>query len=331
MQPLISVMVPAFNAERTIDATLDSVLKQTWRPIELVLVNDGSIDSTGGRIEKFQRQHACTDFSITTHHQPNSGLLASRRVGLKLSTGDFLQFLDADDLLHPQKFEHCMAAFAREPTDVVVPRTKHFVHDAEVETSLQTPPVIEMWPNTAIRNSSITSNLWHTAGPLFTRSVVLKAGGFPNDVHPVIEELEFHGRIKLLNPKISYLSVILNFYRKGSTSSVTGTLKRVYEGRICGANVAREMLVDAGNESFREWNSLTMMALRTVYQVKTCLPDDQEMFIRAFEAFEKILIARGRGYHLFGKCLSPKRMQRLISVTSTFVPRIGRRLRSLGS
>ncbi len=100
---LVSVMVPAFNAESTIVDTLDSVWTQTYRPIELIIVNDGSTDGTRDMIARWAEAHQVSDFTIVVIDQENQGLIKSRARGLSVSRGEYLQFLDADDLLHAEK------------------------------------------------------------------------------------------------------------------------------------------------------------------------------------------------------------------------------------
>ena len=88
--PLISVIIPAYNAEKTILETIESVLKQTFLDFELIIINDGSQDSTVEIISSLQ------DSRIKLFCYPNSGLSASRNRGIFHATGDYISFLDAD-------------------------------------------------------------------------------------------------------------------------------------------------------------------------------------------------------------------------------------------
>lgn len=270
---LVTVMIPAFNAAVTLPDTLRSVHRQTHRPIELVIVNDGSTDATTQIVAAFEREHASDELKVVSIKQPNSGLVATRRRGLAASTGTYLQFLDADDVLHPEKFAKCLPFLENGGYDVVVPRTDRFRNIGEIEPSLAAAPAQRPWKVRELKGSTITTNLWHSAGPLFKREIVLRSGGFPRNVNPVIEELEFHGRIKLLNPSVYYLPDVLNYYRVGNPASVTGTLDRLYRGRIEGGSVARELLVAVGNISRKEWSALMWMTLRTAYQAGACSSD----------------------------------------------------------
>lgn len=104
-QPLISCIVPVFNGERYLQEALDSILSQTWRPIEIVLVDDGSTDGT----ERIARRYPD---SVRYVLQEHAGVAAARNLGLHSAKGEFVSFLDSDDLWHPEKLERQMGRFA---------------------------------------------------------------------------------------------------------------------------------------------------------------------------------------------------------------------------
>jgi glycosyltransferase involved in cell wall biosynthesis len=93
--PLVSVIVPCYNSGDTLFRTIDSVLKQTWKNIELIIVNDGSTDrSTVELLDSFSHKP-----NITVHSQINKGLASARNSGIRLSKGDYILPLDSDDWL----------------------------------------------------------------------------------------------------------------------------------------------------------------------------------------------------------------------------------------
>jgi glycosyltransferase involved in cell wall biosynthesis len=97
--PLVTVVIPAYNAERWIDRSLASALAQTYRHIEIIVVNDGSTDRTVSLVEGA----ALRDPRIRLVSTPNQGLAATRNVGISHARGDLIAPLDADDLWHPEK------------------------------------------------------------------------------------------------------------------------------------------------------------------------------------------------------------------------------------
>lgn len=97
MKPLVSILIPAFNAEEFISDTIKSALAQTWSHKEIIIVDDESRDRTLPTAKQF----AARDVKITT--QPNQGAAAARNKAFSLCQGDYIQWLDADDLLAPDK------------------------------------------------------------------------------------------------------------------------------------------------------------------------------------------------------------------------------------
>src|SRR6478736_5222717 len=97
MTPLVSILIPAYNAERWISDTIQSALKQTWPRKEIIVVDDGSRDQT----LRVARHFASKNVSVVT--QENQSASAARNRALELCQGDYIQWLDADDLLSPDK------------------------------------------------------------------------------------------------------------------------------------------------------------------------------------------------------------------------------------
>lgn len=94
-QPLVSVIVPVYNVERYLDRCLESIVKQTYGYIELILVDDGSTDSSGQICDEWAKK----DSRIQVIHKNNAGLGLARNTGMKKSAGEFLVFVDSDDYI----------------------------------------------------------------------------------------------------------------------------------------------------------------------------------------------------------------------------------------
>ncbi|WP_404455563.1 glycosyltransferase family 2 protein [Oceanobacillus kapialis] len=101
-QPLVTVIVPVFNAEKTISTTLDSLLAQTWRNLEIIVVDDASTDETIALVEHYVQAN---DRIILLQNTANSGPYVSRNKGLHHASGEFVTVNDADDWTHAQKIE----------------------------------------------------------------------------------------------------------------------------------------------------------------------------------------------------------------------------------
>lgn len=111
--PIISVVIPVYNGEKTIKETIDSVLKQTLADFELIIINDGSIDRTLEIISSIK------DERLKVFSYPNAGLAASRNRGISLAKGQYISFIDADDLWTPDKLELQLKALEENPEAAV--------------------------------------------------------------------------------------------------------------------------------------------------------------------------------------------------------------------
>jgi glycosyltransferase involved in cell wall biosynthesis len=119
-QPLISCIVPVFNGERYLAEALNSIMAQTYKPLEVIVADDGSSDDTAGVAGRYERR-------VCYLWQANQGPAAARNLGLSAAKGEFIAFLDADDLWHPEKLARQVARFeARPELDVCVTYVQNF-------------------------------------------------------------------------------------------------------------------------------------------------------------------------------------------------------------
>jgi glycosyltransferase involved in cell wall biosynthesis len=109
-QPVVSVIVAAYNASRTVEDTIRSVLGQTRQDFEIVVIDDGSTDDTGSLVARWSG-----DPRIRLHRQENAGPAAARNAGIALARGDFLSMLDSDDLWLPSYLERMLGALQESP------------------------------------------------------------------------------------------------------------------------------------------------------------------------------------------------------------------------
>jgi glycosyltransferase involved in cell wall biosynthesis len=112
-RPLVSVIMPCYNAERYLREALDSLLGQTYKPLEIVVVDDGSRDGSAAILDTYRDR-------VTVLRQENAGAGAARYTGVRYKRGSFVAFCDADDLWMPHKLERQMRVFARYPEVGVV-------------------------------------------------------------------------------------------------------------------------------------------------------------------------------------------------------------------
>ena len=120
--PLISVVIPAYNAEQFLDETLESVFAQTYENWECIIVNDGSTDNTESVAKKWCEK----DARFRYFYKENSGASDTRNLGIKEARGEYIAFLDADDLYMPNFLEVCLENLVEKDVDLVAPKMLEF-------------------------------------------------------------------------------------------------------------------------------------------------------------------------------------------------------------
>ena len=114
MEHLISIIVPAYNIAPYIERCLDSIIAQTYKNIEIIVVNDGSTDDTAAIIYKY----ATHDKRIIPVHKLNGGVSSARFAGIEIARGDYIGFVDGDDYIEPQMYEHLLENATKYNTDI---------------------------------------------------------------------------------------------------------------------------------------------------------------------------------------------------------------------
>ena len=102
MKEKISIIVPIYNVEPLLRRCIDSLLKQTYENLEIILIDDESPDNCGKIIDAYAKM----DNRIKVIHQKNAGVCAARNAGLRIATGDYIGFIDPDDWATPDMFEY---------------------------------------------------------------------------------------------------------------------------------------------------------------------------------------------------------------------------------
>ena len=126
----VSILIPAYNAERFVGVALQSALDQTWANTEIVLVDDGSKDQTLAVARRYESA------KVKIMRQENRGAAAARNAALREAQGDFLQYLDADDLLSPDKVREQVLLLAENPNCVSVSSARYFYDGEDPEAGL---------------------------------------------------------------------------------------------------------------------------------------------------------------------------------------------------
>lgn len=171
---MVTTIIPVHNRPYLLRDAVNSVLRQSWRPIEIVIIDDGSTDETPEMISKLEGAHP----EIRSFRLENSGPGRAREAGRRAARGEFIQYLDSDDLLAPRKFELQLAGLLGQPEyDVAYGKTSF----GPVGTTVDVKP----WKRTGERietmfPSFLEARWWGTSTPLYRRAVADSVGPWLN-------------------------------------------------------------------------------------------------------------------------------------------------------
>ena len=111
---LISIIVPVYNVERYLEKCVNSIINQTYKNLEIILVDDGATDSSGNMCDELAK----SDNRIKVYHKENGGLSDARNYGVERATGDYIGFVDSDDYIDSEMYEKLYEAIKKENVDV---------------------------------------------------------------------------------------------------------------------------------------------------------------------------------------------------------------------
>jgi glycosyltransferase involved in cell wall biosynthesis len=189
--PLVSVIIPARNAERWIHDTISSVITQTWQNLEIIVVDDGSDDRTVDVV------NSISDRRLRLISQSQRGAAAARNRGCVDAGGDFIQFLDADDLLNPEKLALQIAALRDQPPDSVASCAWATFATTPASAKIIPEPVWEIRdPTEWIVRSFTGDGMMQTASWLVPQNVAERAGPW-NENLTLHDDGEYFTRILL--------------------------------------------------------------------------------------------------------------------------------------
>lgn len=217
MDELVSVIIPAYNAERWISDTIKSALSQTWQRKEIIIVNDGSTDNTLGIARQFESK------SVKIITQMNSGANAARNKGLEFAQGDYIQWLDADDILAPDKISQQLKHINGDKSGRVLfsgAWSKFFFRTAKARFK---PSFLwqDLEPVEWIFRK-MNDNVWMTVESwLVSRKLTQLAGPWNPETY---EDGEYFCRVVSASERIKFVPEAKSYYRVGIPGSMNTSI-----------------------------------------------------------------------------------------------------------
>ncbi len=218
---LISVIIPCYNAEKYISDCIESVLNQTYKEFEIIFVNNNSTDNSTKIIQKYIQKYPSI---ISLFEEKRKGASIARNTGLKKSKGNYIQFLDADDIIDKNKFKKQLEKFKQTDADVVV--SDRIIKNETLKEEIERITFEELDKDVlevAITKIIITGN------PLYKREIVKKIQGYNENLSSA-QDWDFHIRLVLADAKFVYLSGFYFISRQVSNSLSSDWIKVSNQG-----------------------------------------------------------------------------------------------------
>lgn len=233
-EPLISVIVPVYNVEKYLRECLESIKNQTYKNLEIFLIDDGSTDQSGSICDHYSK----IDPRFKTIHKQNAGLSATRNLGLTLINGDYVGFVDSDDVCEPNMYESLIEAARLHQADltlggmrfwrqhsfarrVLPPKVGLIDHEDMIRLIFSLPP----WNKTAVCGGYVMPRL-------YARDV-LQGLSFDEDKTTCEDEL-FVSQVLLRCQRIAVINKLIYRYRQRAGSLVNRPIFGIYllKGRL---------------------------------------------------------------------------------------------------
>lgn len=212
---MVSVIIPVYNRPTQLREAVASVLEQDYRPIEIIIVDDGSTDDvTHVTAEELARQFSQ---EIRLISQLNGGPGTARETGRRVARGEFIQYLDSDDVLLPGKFTSQVAALNAAPdADVAYGVTLFRDHTGTLNPAAHKDTGIR---RDAMFPSFLNGRWWETATPLYRRTITDRAGSW-TDLR-LEEDWEYDCRVASLGARLAYCAVAVSEHRDHTGSRLS--------------------------------------------------------------------------------------------------------------
>ncbi|MBK1882479.1 glycosyltransferase family 2 protein [Luteolibacter pohnpeiensis] len=235
--PMVSIIIPCYNAEKHLKEAIQCALDQTWGNKEIIVIDDGSIDSSLRIIQSFGDR-------VIYRSGANQGGNHARNLGAKISKGDYLQFLDADDFMDAEKIEKQMIALSNAPPGTIAGCAWQY-HFCEKPPVI---PVAKFWKNYTSSREMILDQ-WLGQGFLaphcwlIPKEIWHKIGGW-DETLKADQDGNFFGKVLLADQEVCFINEVLASYRMTGASSVS-----------------RQNSKEAAESRFRSWKALSAMIL----------------------------------------------------------------------
>lgn len=248
----VSIIIPVYNVQEYLERCLNSIINQSYENLEVILVDDGSNDNSGEICDSYKKKYK----NILVVHKKNEGQSIARSEGLKLSTGEYISFVDADDFLRVDFYKKMITILEQEECDIAVcdylkfsecqKNIKYLGENKNIEKDILVPE--EAIKRILQKNSNITNFLWNKV----YRRRVFKNIKFPK--FNIFEDLDIMYKLFNDSRKIVYWNEKLYYYFDRENSSSKAIPSKYIINKIKITEERKKFLLENGYDLEKELN-----------------------------------------------------------------------------
>jgi len=266
----VSILIPLYNAESFVRATLESAITQTYKNIEIIVVDDGSTDDGLMIAKEYEKSYN----HIKVYSQKNQGASSARNKAFSVSCGEYIQYLDGDDILDPKKIEMQMIALGCCSKKVVVFAKVGNFKDDITSSVFRDESINKDYTDTLQYLTDSWGNLEAaiTVSWLTPRILIEQAGGW-NETLTKNDDGEFFARIVFHASKLIYVNSSVAHYRVGNSSSLSSTSSyKAENSRLLSYNACMSLVKDhLSDPEMRK--ALALLYSAYIYSIYPMYPD----------------------------------------------------------
>lgn len=264
---LVSIIIPCHNAAPWLAETLESALGQRWPTKEIILVDDGSTDDSLVIARSYEPR------GVRVHTQPNRGASAARNAGLREARGDLIQFLDADDLLTPEKIASQVVLLERRGLEYVAScRWGRFEHDPQAVRYIDDAVFRDFAPMDFLLLHASENRMMHPGAWLVPHDIARQAGPW-NETLSLNDDGEYFARVVLISNGIVYSADGASLYRSQLPHSLSNRRNRRALDSLARSVELVARHLQAAEDSPRVRHALADYWQRLAYDLYPAAPD----------------------------------------------------------
>jgi glycosyltransferase involved in cell wall biosynthesis len=265
-KPLVSIVISAYNAEKYLATTLDSVLKQSWKDLEIIVVNDGSSDNTASIAFDY------TSKGVKLISQENKGQDAALNKGFLNSNGKYIKFMDSDDLINPEMISNQVEVLNGSDEFVAYGEWARFYND---QPELADFTKLDYWRDMVALDflTSRSEGVMLQCGIMLVPRVLIERAGLWDEKLILFNDTEFFNRVLLQSKGVRFTAGAKLYYRSAQSGSISAQVsRRFFDSTFLATNLVAIQLL-AVEDSYRIRNLISNTFLNQYFRMYPNFPD----------------------------------------------------------